>query len=164
MADFAFLYGRERLLVAEQEIVCGCLTCRQRREAPARPIHVIASGDMPSAVARAEGLLKEVLRKRQWKDYKDTASFCVRGSNGVIYRILPRPRYYNVASEAGFFCGYPKGYLCLPDQMLGQALMLKADAYHFLRIANHIRSDSTWGAGVTKGLEAVTFTDYGGKI
>lgn len=148
--------------IAREDIHCDCLTCRLRREA--RPIHVIASGDMPSAVARAEGLLKEVLCKRQWKDYKDTASFCVRGSNEVIYRILPRPRYYNVASEMGFYCGYPQGRLCLPDQMLGQALMLKADADKFHRIANYIRSDSTWGAGVIRGLAAVEFTDYGGKI
>ena len=97
--------------------------------------------DREAAQTRATALLRSLLTPRQWRQYAETHTILVRGSDKRYYRI-EHERVSNVieldraGKEVASWCAAPGGNLPIEDVMAAQLLWLRSDAEGFRAVAN----------------------------
>jgi hypothetical protein len=88
----------------------------------------------PSPEEKALKLLKSLLLPVQIEDLKKTGTFCVRGSNGHLYRIdvYPDSPVYPLIDSRGYRRGYyfVRAEVPTADVAIGTMLNLKNNAAH----------------------------------
>jgi len=110
---------------------------------PARPrVYARPKEDIELARRKGEQLLMEHLTPEQKAMYRRLKKFRVISSEGKVYELDATKQWHNVfelddkGKRVNEFCIYQTGQGPLPDNHLGQKLLLEADEAEFKRIAN----------------------------
>jgi hypothetical protein len=149
----AMTVPRPRYTVAEPTPEQLAAAAQWQREQDARRAQERA--DRAAAEGRAESLLLSLLTPRQRREYAESQTIPVRGSDKRRYRLVydtvGNVKELNRAGvEIASWCAAPAGNLPIADVLAAQLLWLRHDAPGFRAVANRMEGIS--GAGQWQGI------------